>query len=156
MNRKSDKSKKICTMYHEGISVTEISRVLDCNRKTVLGHLERHYKEYFNLDYKSSWKKVKERDEKLFIKFNETYIPCTYTKIEICQLMECNTLEFDRMCNNYNLTYLRLKTYEGQRTLCNVPNENYDEYYKWAKEHNMSVRKLACIAINEYLLKEGK
>ena len=57
------------------------------------------------------------------------------------------------MFTHYNITHQRLKTYDSQKTLCNVSEEFYDEVSKFVKENNFkSVRELAVNAIQDFIL----
>lgn len=149
---KLEKAKNICKMYNEGISVSEIARVYNNTNNSIVQYLDRYYKNIYGQEWESFHEKQDKRSAELLPVFNSVYIPFTYTRKEICEIMDCTLQEFEHMLSKYDLTHLRLKTYEGQRTLCNVPNDNYDVYAEYAHKHGMSVRKLACKAINEYIL----
>lgn len=148
----SDRSRCICALYHAGESVSVIAKQYKCNNHTVMEHLDRWYHSIYGGPYKTFHQKRDERAEELKEMFDNLYVPFLYSRTDMCRMLMCTPSEFEHMLHKYKLTHLRLKTYANQRTLCNVPQENYDEYKKFAEEHGMSVRELACIAINEYIL----
>ena len=152
MNKPREKSKLICEMYNQGQSITSISQQLNIPRSTVDLNLKRWYNQIYNKNYKSFHNKRDERIKNLSIKFKEVYKPFIYTRTDICRMLNCNIVEFECMLKKYNLTHLRLQTYKCQRTLCNIPELNYHEYKRYAENNNMSMRELACVAINEYIL----
>lgn len=147
-----EKGKNICIMYNEGVSVSEIARVFKIKPNSVSQYLKRYYPKIYGAKWESFHEKQDKRSAELLPKFKEVYVPFTYTRSEICEMIGCTLPELEHMFSKYNLSHMRLKTYESQRTLCNIPNDNYDVYSDYARKHNMSVRKLACKAVNEYIL----
>ena len=152
MNNPSERSKLICEMYNKGLPVVSICKQLNVPHNTVILNLKRWYKEIYNEPYKNFHEKRCERLKELADKFKEVYKPFIYNRTDMCKMLNCNIAEFECMLKKYNLTHLRLQTYKYQRTLCNVPQLNYNEYKKYAKAKKMSMRELACVAINEYIL----
>ena len=155
MNKKtspSDRARCICALYHAGESVSVIAKQYGINHTVVIQYLDRWYHCVYGGPYKTFHQKREERAEELKEMFDNLYVPFLYSRADMCRMLMCTPSEFEHMLHKYKLTHLRLKTYANQRTLCNVPQENYDEYKKFADEHKMSVRELACIAINEYII----
>ena len=156
MNKKLEQPRErarcICALYHAGESVSVIARQYEINHTVVIEYLDRWYHSIYGGPYKSFHQKRDERAEELKERFECVYVPFLYTRADICRMIDCTPAELDHMLHKFKLTHLRLKTYANQRTLCNVPQENYDEYKKFADDHGLSVRELACKAINEYIL----
>ena len=148
----SDRARGICALYHAGESLTVIATQYGINHNTVKEYLDRWYHILYGGPYQTFHQKRDERAAELKEKFDNLYVPFLYSRTDMCRMLVCTPSEFEHMLHKYNVTHLRLKTYANQRTLCNVPQENYDEYKKFAEEHGMSVRELACIAINEYII----
>lgn len=148
----SDRSRCICALYHAGESVSVIAKQYNCNNHTVMEHLDRWYHSIYGGPWKSFHEKRDERAEELKERFECVYVPFLYTRTDICRMINCTPSELDHMLHKFKMTHLRLKTYANQRTYCNIPQENYEEYKKFADTHGMSMRELACIATNEYIL----
>lgn len=155
MNKKlnpSDRARHICALYHKGESVSSIARSFKIGHSVVNQYLERWYREIYFNDYKTFHQKREQRAEELKDKFDNLYVPFLYSRTDMCRMLMCTPADFEYMLSKFKLKHLRLKTYANQRTLCNVPQENYLDYKEFAEAHGMSVRELACRAINEYII----
>lgn len=155
MNRASEKAKVICALYHDGYSLTAIAKNYGCLVNNVVEYLDRWYKRIYGSNWVKLRDKRKVRIEQIHDKFVKVYKPFIYSRAEICRELNCSITEFECMLKTYNLTHLRLQTYGTQKTLCNVPKENFEEYKAYANKLGISVRELACRAINEYILFKG-
>lgn len=142
-------------MYHSGQSLTTIAKQYHNQPHNIVQFLDRWY---FRI-YGVNWARLKERNEarakQLKEIFDKVYKPFVYNRAQLCRLLNCKSSELEFMLKYYNITYLRLQTYKSQKTLCNVPEENFEEYKEYANKHNISIRELACRAINEYILFNG-
>ena len=156
MKKPNDKVKLICEMYNKGLPICDISKQTKIARTTIVANLQRWYFKLYNQQYESFHNKRDKRLQELAEQFKQIYKPFIYNRKDICTLLNCTYTEFDILLRKYNLTHLRLKTYVNQRTLCNVPYENYNEYAEFAKKNNLSMRELACISINNYILSTYK
>ena len=154
MNRKKEeRNKLICDLYHDGKTIREISEIIKLKKAPLMTILKRDYNLYYTDAFISPSEKIKIKSEKLKEEFLKIYQPFRYSRAEICRKLNCKESQFEHMLNMYNLTHLRLKTYKSQKTLCNVPDEFFNEIKEYCNKHGMSVRKLAVTAINEYILK---
>jgi len=151
--RNPEKARQICEMYHNGLTMSSIARIMNCKTNLIVQYLNGYYS-YF---YGNKWlrKRQSYNDRELFIKYRAEYVPGIYTRKELCEKIGCTIREFEHMCKTYNINHLRLHTYKNQKTLCNVPEEIFNDVKLFAQKHNMSIRKLAMLAINEYILREG-
>lgn len=152
MKQISDKALNVCTMYHNGQSLTTIAKQYHDQPHNIVQFLDRWYFRVYGVN----WVKLRERNEarakQLKEIFDKVYKPFVYNRAQLCRLLNCKSSELEFMLKYYNITYLRLQTYKSQKTLCNVPEENFEEYKEYANKHNISIRELACRAINEYIL----
>ncbi len=152
MKQISEKALNVCTMYHNGQSLTTIAKQYHDQPHNIVQFLDRWYFRVYGIN----WVRLRERNEarakELKPLFDEIYKPFVYNRAQLCKLLNCKLSELEFMLKYYNITYLRLQTYKSQKTLCNVPEENFEEYKEYANKHNISIRELACRAINEYIL----
>lgn len=151
--RKPEKARQICEMYHDGLTMSAIAKVMDCHTNSIVQYLDRYYSKFYGEEWKR--KRIQYNDEELYSKFVKVYSPEIYTRKDLCEKIGCSIFEFEHMCETYNISFLKCLTYKHQKTLCNVPKEVYDDVKKYANSHNMSIRKLTMLAINEYILREG-
>ena len=122
--------------------------------KFIDNYIKNYYQYFFGekpLTYKEK-KKLYLND--LYNKYVDQYVPYLYSRREMCELLNCNVLDFELMLEEYKIHHPRMQTYKYQRTLCNVPEEVYNEYAQFCKKKGWSMRKLACVAINNYILNE--
>lgn len=148
-----NKSKICCYMYKEGMSINNISKGMNIPYKQVEQYLKTSYKYFFDEAFESSREKLYKKLKEIYDKYTDIYIPFFYTRKQISELINCSTIELEKMFTHYNITHQRLKTYDSQKTLCNVSEEFYDEVSKFVKENNFkSVRELAVNAIQDFIL----
>lgn len=147
------KNKTICLMYRNGISISDISKFFKCNNHTIYEHLQRCYKVMYGEEFYAPDEIKRNRAKELYEKFKEIYKPFVYTRKNYCDMLECSIVELEYMFNKYKISHLRAKTYKTQRSLCNVPETNYEEYFNYCKNNNISIRKLAMCALNDFVLK---
>lgn len=146
------KAREICTMFRNGLSITEIANYFNNNPTTIRTALTRWYKTFFNEDFVPKGIALHKRAQEIYDNFIQIYAPFSYSRKALCKKLNCTATELDYMLRHYDLSHLRLHTYEKQITLCNVPREAYEEYKEYANKHNMSLRQLTCTAINQYIL----
>lgn len=151
---KIEKAREVCTMYHNGISITAIAKHYNNTCSAISDMLSRWYKRFYNEEFKPHNTILTQKIEKIYNQFKQIYAPFSYSRKELCSMIGCTATELDYTIRKYGLSHLRLQTYENQVTLCNVPKEIYDEYKAYANKHNISIRKLACMAINNYILND--
>lgn len=152
MNCNIEKAKHICELYKNGKSLTEIGKLYGHKISVIDSYIKRYYERFYNVKAMNYKERKKKYLEELNNKYKEIYSPCLRSRKEMCELLNCKVLEFEMMLEEYNINHPRLKTYKCQKTLCNVPKEVFDEYKDFCKKRGWSVRKLACIAINNYIL----
>lgn len=152
---KLDKAKEVCAMAHNGVSVTSIAKHFGNTHGTIRDMLKRWYKVFYDTDYVQHNTKLRARAEEIYNEFKQIYAPFSYTRRELCDMINCSAVELDYMIRRYDLSHLRLQTYENQVTLCNVPEEIHEEYKDYATKHKLSIRKLACMAINDFILRDA-
>ena len=152
MEEITEKARNICALYHAGKSVTVIANEYKNSHSVIIEYLQRWYYRVYGEDYENFTEKRAKRIVELKSKFDECYEPFIYSRAEMCRLLDCTATEFELMLKKYSISYLRLQTYRGQKTYCNIPLENYKEYKEFCEKHNMSMRELACVATNEYIL----
>jgi len=144
--------KIICDLYHDGHPVSEIAGAIHHGRDAVYRNLRKYYRSVIGEDFLLN-KEIKQiKLSKLKDEFEKIYVPFKYSRASLSRALGCSAVELECMLQKYNLTHLRLQTYKSQRTLCNVPKEIYEEYQEFANANDMSMRDLACRAINEYIL----
>lgn len=151
---KIEKAREVCAMYHNGVSVTAISKHYGNTHGTIRNMLKRWYKTFYNEEFIQHNTLLAQRAEEIYNQFKQIYAPFSYSRKELCNMIDCTATELDYTIRKYDLSHLRLQTYENQVTLCNVPKEIHEEYKAYADEHNISIRKLACMAINNYILND--
>ena len=151
---KVERNKLICDLYHNGKTVREISELIKLRKSVVMVILQRDYEKFYEDAFVTPHDKFLLRVEELKNKFLEIYQPFIYSRADISKKLKCTETQLEYMLNKYNLEFLRLKTYKSQKTLCNVPDEFFDELKEWCIKHNTSIRKVTVTAINEYILKE--
>lgn len=151
---KIEKAREVCAMARNGVPVTTIAKYFGNTHGTIRDMLNRWYRKFYDEDYVQYDTKLRQRATELYNKFKTIYAPFLYSRKEICTKLDCTATELDYMMRKFNLNHLRLQTYEHQVTLCNVPKEIHEEYKAYADQHNMSIRKLACMAINDFILKD--
>lgn len=152
MNSNIEKAKHICELYKDGKSLTEIGKLYNHDISVITSYIKRYYERFYNIKPQSYKERKKEYLEELHNKYQETYAPHLHSRKEMCELLNCTPLNFELMLEEYNISHPRLQTYKCQKTLCNVPKEVFDEYKSFCEKRGWSVRKLACIAINNYIL----
>lgn len=150
--RNLPKARQICEMYHSGLTMSVIAKELNIGTNQVVQYLDRYYSYFYGEEWKR--KRLTYNDAELYNKFMEVYTPLIYRRKELCEKMGCSIAELEHMCKTYNISFLRCGTYKNQKTLCNVPEEIYDDIKRVVKEKGMSVRELVMLAVNEYLLRE--
>ena len=152
MNNIPEKARNICELYHDGQSLTAISKQYNCQVHNIVEYLDRWYSRI----YDTKWARLRDlrlnKAKEIKKKFTEIYKPFKYTRADICRMLKCTPSELEFTLKQYNMTHLRLQTYGKQKTLCNIPEENFEEYKAYANAHHISIRALACRAINEYIL----
>ena len=146
--------KQMCDLYHDGHSITYIANITNNTRESVHRMLKTHYFDFIGEKFLSKQDKKKAKLAEIKDKFNKIYVPFKYSRAEICRALGCTIVEFESMLQLYNINYLRLNTYKAQKTLCNIPYEIYNEYKEFIRKKGISMRQLACRAINTYLLME--
>lgn len=154
MKPRYDKAKVICDLYKAGHSMTQIAKLYGHDESVISNYVKRYYKEFFGenpLTYKEK-KKIYLRD--LYNKYIEIYVPYLYSRTKMCNLLNCSILDFESMLEEFKINHPRLQTYKYQRTLCNVPEEVYNEYQRFCKKKGWSMRKLATMAINNFILND--
>lgn len=151
---KPDKAKTICEMYKKGYSVSEISKLLDCEWHAVKDMLRRHYFEFYKEQLQKKQQILASRTEYIYNRYNELYVPFVYTEKEMCEKIGCTVAEFERMLLTYNLKHQRLNLSKKSKSLCNMSVDFYEVCKAYCDEKGISVRELACRAINEYMLCE--
>lgn len=152
MKPNPDKAREICRLYHNGSTLTTIARIMGHKTNVIANYLNR----YYNKIYGEEWKR-KQRvydDKEVYEKFKEIYMPKLYTRKEICEKIGCSIYELEHMFEKYKISKPRLNTYKNQKTLANVPEEVFNDVKKYAEEHNMTIRGLVMLAINEFMLRE--
>ena len=149
-----NKGKEICEMYKNGVSLTTISKYYGNTLRNIIQYLNKYYIEIYGMPWKKKNKRIVYRDKELYEKFQQVYTPFVYTRKSLSESLGCSTVELEHMCNTYNITHLRLKTYQGQKTLCNVPDDVYIDVVNYARKHKMSIRDVAMRALNEYMIRD--
>ena len=151
--RNFTKARQICEMYHKGLTMSSIARMLNVGTNQIVQYLDRYYSTF----YGNEWKRKRNvyDDYDILQRAKTIYTPGIYTRKDLCEKIGCTIQEFEHMCKTYNVKHLRLNTYKHQKTLCNVPEEIFNDVKSFAQKHNMSIRKLTMLALNEYMLREG-
>lgn len=151
-----ERIKTICVLYQQGISMSAIARQLNHPRCTIERVLSHHYFSVTGEEFLLYHDKRKLKLAALKTAFENIYVPFKYSRAELCRQLSCSEMELESMLQLYNLSHLRLQTYKHQRTLCNVPDEFYADVKKFADKNHISVRDVACRAINNYILIKEK
>ena len=157
MERKIDKAKVICSAYRNGQTVTQIARAFNHDTSVIDSYLKRYFEYFYGERYKPYAEKHAEFMRELYEKYNEIYVHGFFSREEMCNALGCSVQELEAMFRKYNVNYQWLKTYSGQKTLCNVSSEFYNSVKEFAKKHNFkSVRAVAVAAINEFMLQQAQ
>ena len=147
------KGKAICKLYKQGQSVTEIAKSIGTKYSVIVSYLKRYYPRVYGEDYVPFSEKRRKRLVELYCEYKKVYVRGAYTRTEMCEILNCTTLELEAMFRKFKLKNQWLKTYNGQVTLCNVPKEFKDDVMKFANEFGFrSARDVAVVAINEFML----
>lgn len=147
------KGKAICKLYKQGQSVTEIAKSIGTDHSVVVAYLKRYYPRIYDEEYVPFSEKRRKRLVELYYEYKKVYVRGAYTRTEMCEMLDCTTLELEAMFRKFKLKNQWLKTYNGQVTLCNVPKEFKDDVMKFANEFGFrSARDVAVVAINEFML----
>ena len=147
----SEKAKEICKMYHNGYTMTTIARVMGHKTNVIANYLNRHYKKIYGVEWERKNKVY--NDEEIYAKYKKIYTPMAYTRKEMCEKIGCSIQELEHMFDKYKIKKPRLNTYKNQKTLCNVPEEIFDDVKNYAREHNITIRELVMRAVNEFILR---
>ena len=154
MIKPKQKAREICEMYHNGICISDIAKHYGNIYSNIIQILQHNYFKIYGDNFKTPGELKKEKYNKLYEEFMKIYIPFAHSRKYYVDKLKCTVVELSLMFKKYNLKNLRLKTSVKQKTLCNVPYENFKYYSTYCKKNNISRRQLACTAINEYILRE--
>ena len=147
----------ICDMYHNGSSVVEITKTAKHARSTVYACLRKCYSSFYGKPFHPTRLQIEKRLYDLFISYSAIYKPFVYSREDICEQLKCSIHELESMFHKYKFRHHRLRTYAGQVTLCNTSKMFRDSVSEFAKANGFkSVREVATLAINEYMLYHGE
>ena len=147
------RGKAICKLYKQGLTVSQVAKILGIDHSQVDSYLKVYYKKIYNEEYVPFAKKRAKFLGDLYDKYKKIYVQGAYSRTELCKLLQCKPNELEAMIQAYGLNNQWLKTYHGQVTLCNVSKEFRNDLVVKAKKYGYrSVRDLVVHALVEFSL----